>query len=230
MAAGPRKPKGQSEGATTEADALPLAKPVADIPDGSLTSLRKQAADCQACPLWRYATQTVFGMGPADADVMLIGEQPGSQEDIAGAPFVGPAGKLLHAALEAAGIDHRGMYVTNTVKHFKFERRGKLRLHRRASAAEQAACRPWLAAELLRVRPSLVVALGAMASQTVFGSGFRLTAERGKWKPLPGDRRGMATWHPSALLRMPSPGREKAHEEFFADIRALAAAMRKLRG
>lgn len=119
------------------------------------------------------------------------------------------------------------MYVTNTVKHFKFERRGKARLHKRATGSEQAACRPWLVAELLRVQPSLMVALGAMAAQTLFGGEFRLTAERGQWKPLSAGRRAMATWHPSALLRMPSPGRERAHQEFFADIDALAEAIRQ---
>ena len=158
---------------------------------------------------------------------MLIGEQPGAQEDIAGRPFVGPAGKLLRAALEAAGVDYGDLYVTNTVKHFKFERRGKARLHKRANASEQAACRPWLAAELLRVRPSLVVALGAMAAQTLFGAGFRLTVERGKWRSLDAGPKAMATWHPSALLRMTSPGRERAHRQFSADIEALAKAMRR---
>lgn len=205
----------------------PLAKPVDRIPDGSLAALRRQAFDCKACPLWRNATQTVFGAGTSKAIAMLIGEQPGAQEDLAGKPFVGPAGKLLRNALAAAGVDFRGLYVTNTVKHFKFERRGKVRLHKRANASEQAACRPWLAAELLRVQPSLVVALGAMAAQTLFGASFRLTAERGQWKPLSGGRRAMATWHPSALLRMPSPGRERAHQQFFADIEALAEAIRQ---
>ena len=205
----------------------PLAKPVDRIPEGSLTALRRQASDCKACPLWRNATQTVFGAGTSKAVAMLIGEQPGAQEDLAGKPFVGPAGKLLRTALTAAGVDYRDLYVTNTVKHFKFERRGKARLHKRATASEQTACRPWLAAELLRVQPSLVLALGAMAAQTLFGGDFRLTAERGQWKRLSGGRRAMATWHPSALLRMPSPGREQAHQEFFADIEALAEAMRQ---
>jgi uracil-DNA glycosylase family protein len=212
---------------SAEAGQPPLAKPVDHVPEGSLAALRRQASDCKACPLWRNATQTVFGTGASRAVAMLIGEQPGAQEDVAGKPFVGPAGKLLRAALDAAGVGYRDLYVTNTVKHFKFERRGKARLHKRATASEQAACRPWLAAELLRVQPSLVVALGAMAAQTLFGGDFRLTVERGKWKPLGDGRRAMATWHPSALLRMPSPGRERAHREFFADIEALADAMRR---
>ena len=224
MAAAPHNPKAKPP-VSVASDELPLAKPVDHVPDGSLASLREQAAECQACPLWRNATQTVFGAGNSRARVMLIGEQPGNQEDLEGKPFVGPAGKLLRSALDAAGIATRDLYVTNTVKHFKFERRGKLRIHKRASASEQAACRPWLAAELLRVQPDLIVALGAMAAQTVFGNGFRLTAERGVWHPLPGGRRGMATWHPSAILRMPVEGREQAREEFFADIEALAAAM-----
>ena len=213
---------------TAQAVWPPLAKPVEHVPEGSLASLRRQAAECTECPLWRNATQTVFGTGASKASVMLIGEQPGAQEDLAGKPFVGPAGKLLRAALDAAGVDYRDLYVTNTVKHFKFERRGKVRLHKRANAAEQAACRPWLAAELLLVQPDLVVALGAMAAHTLFGNDFRLTAERGKWKSLGGGRHAMATWHPSSLLRMPPPGRERAHQEFFADIESLAKAMRPL--
>jgi len=207
--------------------AVPLAKPVDRIPEGSLASLREQAQDCRACPLWRNATQTVFGAGPADARVMFIGEQPGSQEDIEGRPFVGPAGKLLHEALSAAGIDPAALYVTNTVKHFKYERSGKVRLHKRANAAEQAACRPWLAAEMLRLKPRLVVALGAMAAQTLFGNQFRLTQEHGRWREIGTDTQAMATWHPAALLRMRSPGREVARAYFFEDIASVSQALRK---
>jgi uracil-DNA glycosylase len=204
---------------------FPLAKPVDRIPSGSLSSLRRQAADCQACPLWRDATQTVFGVGPAKARAVLIGEQPGNREDIEGKPFVGPAGALLREALLAAGIDPAQVYLTNTVKHFKFERSKKVRMHKRANAAEQAACRPWLAAELLRLKPQWVVALGAMAAQTVFGNGFRLTQSRGTWHPR-GSAQAMATWHPAAILRMPGEGRQLAREQFFADLQQLGERLR----
>lgn len=196
----------------------PLAKPVDEIPDGSLTALRRQARGCRRCPLWRHATQTVFGAGRDDAPLMLIGEQPGSQEDLQGLPFVGPAGQLLRDALGEAGLDAAQLYLTNTVKHFKFEPRGKARLHRRANAAEQTACRPWLAAELLRVRPALVVALGAMAAQTLFGNAFRLTAERGRWRSLDASTQALATWHPSAILRMRPPQRDTARAQLVADL------------
>lgn len=151
---------------------------------------------------------------------MLVGEQPGSQEDLEGHPFVGPAGRLLRELLGEAGIDPATLYLTNTVKHFKFELRGKRRVHSRASAAEQAACRPWLAAELHRVRPEVVVALGAMAAQTLFGNGFRLTRERGQWRPVGPAAQGLATWHPSAILRMRSPQREEARAQLLADLKA----------
>jgi uracil-DNA glycosylase len=209
-------------------DELPLAKTVTEVPTGSLASLRATASSCRACPLWKYATQTVFGSGPARAVAMLIGEQPGAQEDLDGRPFVGPAGKLLRQALDQAGVSPRSVYLTNTVKHFKYEQRGKQRLHKRANASEQEACRPWLAAELLRVRPALILALGAMAAQTVFGNGFKLTRQRGIWKTLPREIDAMATWHPSAILRMRDPDREKARNEFFADIESLAKAIDRL--
>ncbi|RZA32070.1 MAG: uracil-DNA glycosylase [Lysobacteraceae bacterium] len=207
---------------------VPLAKPFDQVPDGTLATLRRQASACRACPLWRNATQTVFGAGRARAVAMLVGEQPGAQEDLAGTPFVGPAGQLLRQALDEAGIAPGSLYLTNTVKHFKFVQRGKRRLHQRANAGEQAACRPWLAAELLRVRPRLVLALGAMAAQTLFGNGFRLTAGRGQWQPLSDTLQGMATWHPSAVLRMPAPGRERARAELFADLAALADGLARI--
>lgn len=203
----------------------PLAKPVAVVPAGSLTALRRAAADCRRCPLWRPATQTVFGHGPARAPLMLVGEQPGNQEDLQGRPFVGPAGLLLREALAAAGLDPAAVYMTNAVKHFKFTLRGKARLHVRANAAEQAACRPWLAAELAQVRPRLVVALGAMAAQTMFGNGFRLTRERGRWRPFGPDADALATWHPSAILRMRGRNGDAART---ALVRDLAAAARRL--
>lgn len=207
------------------ANAIPLAKPVDDVPTGSLAALRRAAKDCRRCPLWRPATQTVFGAGRARARMMLIGEQPGAQEDLAGAPFVGPAGSLLRELLEAAQIPVDAVYMTNTVKHFKFQPRGKRRLHVRANAAEQAACRPWLAAELLRVRPQIAVALGAMAAQTLFGNAFRLTRERGELRPLDTRTRALATWHPSAILRMRGPGRERAHDALLTDLRTARAAL-----
>jgi len=202
-----------------------LAKPVGEVPAGSLATLRREARGCRRCPLWRHATQTVFGEGPASAAMMLVGEQPGSHEDLQGEPFVGPAGTLLRTLLEEAGIDASALYLTNTVKHFKYEMRGKARLHKRANASEQEACRPWLAAELARVRPRVVVALGAMAAQTLFGGGFRLTREHGRWHDLGPGTRGLATWHPSAILRMRDPDRGAARAQLAA---ALASAARRL--
>ncbi|KJV26875.1 UdgX family uracil-DNA binding protein [Luteibacter yeojuensis] len=197
----------------------PLAKAMDTAPAGSLTALRQQARDCRACDLWRPATQTVFGEGPADARIVVIGEQPGDQEDLAGKPFVGPAGKLFNQAMEEAGVSRAAVYVTNTVKHFKFEPRGKRRLHKRANAEEQAACRPWLAAEIERIQPDALVCLGAMAAQAVFGASFRLMAQRGEWITLPGGRKAMATVHPSYLLRL--PGEEERAEAYAAFVRDL---------
>jgi DNA polymerase len=200
-----------------------LAKPVAEIPDGSLAALRRKARDCHACPLWKRATQTVFGQGPAHAEVMLIGEQPGLQEDREGLPFVGPAGSMLDRALAEAGLDRKTLFLTNTVKHFKYESRGTAKLHKRANAAEQAACRMWLAAELARVQPRLVVALGAMAAQTLFGNGFRITQGRGQWRDLGEHAHGMATWHPSAILRAPGDRRGMMYRELVEDLRSIAS-------
>jgi uracil-DNA glycosylase family protein len=205
----------------------PLAKPVEIVPTGSITALRAKAADCTACPLYRYGTQTVFGTGNPKARVVLIGEQPGSREDETGLPFVGPAGKLLDELLEQAGLERAELYVTNSVKHFKFEPRGKVRLHKRANAAEQAACRPWLAAELLRIKPAIVVALGAMAAQSVFGSAFRISRERGQWRDT-GLYRAIASWHPSAILRMREPDRSTARAQLLADLRLVQRALAKL--
>jgi DNA polymerase len=204
---------------------VPLAKPVSGIPDGSLATLKRKARDCRACPLWKPATQTVFGEGPADAEIMLIGEQPGLQEDIEGEPFVGPAGRMLDRALVEAGLDRATLFLTNTVKHFKYEQRGTAKLHKRANAAEQAACRMWLAAELARVRPKIVIALGAMAAQTLFGNAFRLTRERGEWRVLSEHAVGMATWHPSAILR----GRDRKdamYRQLVEDLGSITSRMR----
>ena len=203
----------------------PLAKPVTDIPAGSLASLRRQAAECRRCDLWHPATQTVFGRGPARARLVIVGEQPGDREDQAGEPFVGPAGQLLRALMEEAGLDPAQTYLTNTVKHFKFQLRGKRRLHQRANAGEQAACRPWLAAELARIRPGIVLALGAMAAQTLFGNGFRLSVERGRWRELDAGARAMASWHPSAILRMREPDRGATQSLLLRDLRSVARAL-----
>lgn len=199
-----------------------LAKPVAEVPEGSLATLRRKARDCRACPLWKPATQTVFGDGPAEAEIMLIGEQPGLQEDVQGEPFVGSAGRVLDRALEEAGIEREAVYLTNTVKHFKYAQRGTAKLHKRANAAEQAACRMWLAAELARVQPKIVIALGAMAAQTLFGNAFRLSRTRGDWRVLGEHVHAMATWHPSAILR----GRERKE----AMYRQLVADLRSIKG
>ena len=190
----------------------PLPQIRAPLAEGSLAQLREQARACRACPLWQPATQTVFGEGPDDARIVVIGEQPGDQEDLAGQPFVGPSGQLFDRALALAGIDRTRLYVTNTVKHFKFEPRGKRRLHARANAQEQAACRHWLAAEMERIQPSTIVCLGAMAAQAIFGKPFRLLTQRGQWQQLDGGTRGFATVHPSYLLRLPT---DKARDEGF---------------
>jgi uracil-DNA glycosylase len=157
---------------------------------------------------------------------MLIGEQPGVQEDLAGEPFVGPAGQLLDRAMAQAGLDRETLYLTNAVKHFKYEVRGDTKLHKRANASEQAACRQWLAAELLRVQPRLVIGLGAMAAQTLFGNTFRITTQRGQWRDMDEGVRGFATWHPSAVLRMPrADRRDAAYAELVTDLRKVAAAL-----
>lgn len=205
----------------------PLQKAAVDAPEGSIAALRRQARDCRACDLWKPATQTVFGAGPSDARIVVIGEQPGDQEDLAGKPFVGPAGKLLDRALDEAGIDRSALYVTNAVKHFKFEPRGKVRLHKRANAEEQAACRPWLAAEIERIRPDGIVCMGAMAAQGVFGSSFRLMAQRGQWLETPDGRRAMATVHPSYLLRLPDhDAREAGFADFVRDLKLMHEILR----
>ena len=198
-----------------------LAKPVEQVPGGDLAALRREARDCHACGLWKHATQTVFGAGPDDARIVLIGEQPGLQEDTQGLPFVGPAGRLLDRALEEAHVDRGTLYLTNTVKHFKYQLRGKLRLHKRANAGEQEACRMWLAAELARLQPRMVVALGAMAAQTVFGSRFSITRERGRWRRLGPHTEGVATWHPSAILRTADEQRAAMYRQLVQDLRGI---------
>ena len=191
---------------------------------GGLDALRRAAAGCQGCDLYKDATQTVFGEGPADARMMLVGEQPGDREDVAGEPFVGPAGALLDRALKEAGIDRDQVYVTNAVKHFKFTlpERGKRRIHKKPSQGEVSACRPWLLAELDRVKPDLVVCLGATAASALLGSEFRLSRQRGEivetqvGAAVP----AMATVHPSAVLR--APDREAAYRGLVADLTVAA--------
>jgi uracil-DNA glycosylase family protein len=193
----------------------------------SLTALRQAAAECRGCSLYRNATQTVFGEGPASAEVVMVGEQPGDQEDRQGRPFVGPAGKLLDRALSDAGIDRRKVFVTNVVKHFKFQPRGKRRIHKRPSAEEVRACAPWFRAELEAVKPTALVALGATAAQDLFGRSFRVTRERGK--RLDSDLASvvMATIHPSAVLRAEDEDREHEYGRFVRDLRTLAGELRK---
>jgi DNA polymerase len=185
----------------------------------SLATLKSAAKRCTACHLYKHATQTVFGEGAKGAKLMLLGEQPGDQEDLAGKPFVGPAGRILDRALEEAGIDRREVYVTNTVKHFKWEPRGKRRLHKKPNSREIAACRPWLEAELRVVRPGLLVCLGATAAQAVLGPAFRVTRERGKVLASELAPKVVATVHPSSLLRQPDEkSREREYKLFVADL------------
>ena len=200
----------------------------APVPDtASITKLREAAAHCTACPLYKNATQTVFGEGRKEPALMLVGEQPGDQEDVAGKPFVGPAGQILNRALEEAGIDRNAVYVTNTVKHFKWEPRGKRRIHQKPSSRDIAACRPWLEAELRVVRPMVLVCLGSTAAQALFGSSFRVTRERGKLLESPLAPRVFATVHPSSLLRQPDEeSRRREYAHFVDDLRAALKATR----
>ena len=192
----------------------------------TLAALREAAAGCQACDLWRIGTQTVFGEGSRDADVMFVGEQPGDQEDLAGKPFVGPAGKLLDKAMVDAGIDRSKAYVTNVVKHFKWQPRGKRRIHAKPNAAETAACRPWLEAELSVVRPSVLVCLGATAAQALLGRQFRVTQHRGVPVESPLAEHVLATVHPSSILRAPDDEARRVQlVEFVADLRTVAALL-----
>jgi uracil-DNA glycosylase len=189
----------------------------------TVTKLREAAAGCRACPLWKDATQTIFGEGPAKAAVMLVGEQPGDREDIEGRPFVGPAGRVLDDALAEAGLDRGEVYLTNAVKHFKWKARGKRRIHQKPNTEEITACRPWLDAELAAVKPDVLVALGATAAQTLLGRGFRVTRQRGV--PVDSDLAPnvLATVHPSSILRARDESeRQDAYAAFVADLRAVA--------
>jgi uracil-DNA glycosylase family protein len=193
------------------------------FPGPSLDELRNNAAGCTACDLYKEATQTVFGEGPPDARLVLIGEVPGDKEDLAGHPFVGPAGKVLDDALEAAGIARTRVYLTNAVKHFKFERRGKVRIHKKPNAAEVAACKQWWEAELAGVRPELLGVLGAVAGQAVFGAQFRVTKQRGQWLDGPDGVPTLATIHPSAVLRAPAERRDQEYAGLVRDLKLIAA-------
>ncbi len=210
----------------------PVSPAEALIPEVlTLDSLRVAASGCQACDLWRRGTQTVFGEAIAGrlapAPLMLAGEQPGNDEDLAGRPFVGPAGRLLDHALEEAGIDRTQAYVTNVVKHFKWEPRGKRRIHAKPNSVEIAACRPWLDAELAVVKPRVLVCLGATAAQALLGRSFRVTADRGKPVESPLAPFVMATIHPSAILRAPdSDTRRRETERFIADLMVAAKALK----
>ncbi len=192
----------------------------------TLSKLRESAADCRACPLWERGTQTVFGEGRAAAELMFVGEQPGDQEDKAGRPFVGPAGQLLDRALAEAGIDRDRAYVTNAVKHFKWEPKGKRRIHAKPTWSEIAACRPWLEAEIAVVEPLVVVCLGASAAQSLLGKQFRLTKHRGEWVDSELAEHVTATIHPSAILRQrDDESREAEFGRFVDDLRFVASAL-----
>jgi uracil-DNA glycosylase len=197
------------------------------IPDRpTLTSVRDASKDCRACDLWKRGTQTVFGEGASKAQLMLVGEQPGNDEDVSGHPFVGPAGKLLDRALAEAGIDRAAVYVTNVVKHFKWEPRGKRRIHKKPNAGEIAACRPWLDTEIALVKPKAIVCLGATAAQALLGRQFKVTARRGEFVPSTLAPLVLATVHPSSILRAPDD--ETRHLEmkrFTDDLRAVARAL-----
>lgn len=189
----------------------------------TISSLREAAADCRACALWEHATQTVFGEGRRHANVMLIGEQPGNDEDLQGEPFVGPAGRLLDEALEQAGIDRRAAYVTNVVKHFKWEARGKRRIHKKPNSSEIEACRPWLEAEIAAIKPRVIVCLGATAAQALLGKQFRVTKQRGEFIESTLAPVVMATVHPSSILRAPDEQtRQKEMQRFIEDLERIA--------
>ena len=192
----------------------------------SVTSLREAAAGCRGCHLWENATQTVFGEGSSDAQVMFVGEQPGDQEDLAGKPFVGPAGRMLDRALEEAGIDRSLAYVTNAVKHFKWQARGKRRIHAKPTWSELSACRPWLDAELAVVAPRVLVCLGATAAQALLGREFRVTKSRGQWVESDLAEHVTATIHPSAILRQrDDESRDAEYAHFVDDLKLVAGVL-----
>jgi DNA polymerase len=207
-----------AEPARSAADFLPAGR--------TLPAMAEAAQGCRGCDLYANATQAVFGQGRPGADVMLIGEQPGDREDREGAPFVGPAGKLLDTALERAGIDRDEVYLTNAVKHFKWEPRGKRRIHKKPNTEEIRACNPWLQAELNVVKPKVIVCLGATAAQAVIGRGFRVTQHRGEFVDTPLEPLVTATVHPSSILRAQDDGTRRSQmEAFVRDLRTVATAI-----
>ena len=194
-----------------------------------LGRLRSAAPKCRGCDLYRHATQVVFGEGPPDSKVVMVGEQPGDEEDVKGHPFVGPAGRLLNKAMHEAELDREKIYVTNAVKHFKFKiERGKRRIHAKPSGIEISACKPWLEAELDAIEPELVVCLGATAAQALMGRDFRITSERGKFFPYHRAKELVATIHPSAILRALPEQYDEQYESFIRDLRLIAARVREL--
>ena len=198
----------------------------------TLPSLRRAAARCRGCHLWKVGTQTVFGEGASSATIMIVGEQPGDQEDLAGHPFVGPSGRLLDAALERAGIDRTDAYVTNAVKHFKWvpDGSGKRRIHKTPDSSEIRACHPWLEEEIAALEPRVILALGATAARALFGPTFRVTVQRGKALRTPLAEAGFATVHPSAVLRAPSELRQDAEKAFVGDLKKVARYLAKRAG
>ncbi len=202
-------------------------RPSAGVEQKTLPGLQRAAADCRACDLWKDATQTVFGEGEPRARVIVVGEQPGDREDIEGKPFVGPAGRVLDEGLAEAGIDRTTVYITNTVKHFKWKPQGKRRLHQKPNAAEISACRPWLDSEISVIAPELLVCLGATAAQALLGPAFRVTRQRGEFIRHPGLPLTMATVHPSSILR--APDEESRQFEMQAFIRDLRRAAERLK-
>ena len=203
-------------------------QPVRELlpPKPTLPAVRAVSKGCKACDLYKRGTQTVFGAGPSKAEIMLVGEQPGDAEDLAGQPFVGPAGRLLDRALEEAGIDRSRVYVTNVVKHFKWEPRGKRRIHAKPNAAEIGACRPWLETEIALVKPRVLVCLGATAAQALLGRGFKVTRHRGTFVESPLAPRVSATVHPSSILRAPDDeSRRQEMQAFVADLKNIARAL-----
>ena len=194
----------------------------------TIPKLRAAAASCRACDLWKTGTQTVFGEGGAKPRVMLVGEQPGDQEDLQGRPFVGPAGRILDKALEEAGIDRKEIYVTNAVKHFKWEPRGKRRIHKKPNSLEITACKPWIEAEIDVLKPDVIVCLGATAAQALLGRQFKVSIQRGTWMKSPLAPFVMATVHPSSLLRAPDDEtRRREIKRFIADLKLVHDALKK---
>ena len=201
---------------------------MADRDARALARLKREAAGCRRCDLWKRGTQTVFGAGPADAPLMFVGEQPGDREDLEGEPFVGPAGRLRRQALEAAGIDPNAAYLTNAVKHFKWSERGKRRIHEKPNREEILACRAWLEQEIALVKPAAIVALGATAASVTVGSGARVTRDRGKLIPSPLAPIVSVTVHPSSILRAPdSAARATALAQFVADLKTISRHLRR---